>query len=269
MCTHKTVATLSQRCFEEAEGIMHKWEEGSWTNQKTTRVSQSLFRELNSDGIPCMVHYIFRKRVNDLRASGVDFNQHLYVPEVSDGEEPHFDREDHGHVLKRLTACVRSGNIPGLGRDAPPCQERYRRIPPALYQEVKDHVADMAPQVAALQQATRSQKATPHTSHATTESHTDIHQTKNFLARHYRHQAQATMTVPSEQKDAIRERNKEIKERQDQGLVFKPYNMSIHGTEEEQQDLKLKLKTVCNKMGQSLGKKPTYGGDFTCAVLLA
>ncbi|KAI8479736.1 hypothetical protein Bbelb_425390 [Branchiostoma belcheri] len=29
MCTHKTVATLSQRCFEEAEGIMQKWEEGS------------------------------------------------------------------------------------------------------------------------------------------------------------------------------------------------------------------------------------------------
>ncbi|KAI8482362.1 hypothetical protein Bbelb_399530 [Branchiostoma belcheri] len=27
--------------------------------------------------------------------------------------------------------------------DAPPCQERYRRIPPALYQEAKDHVADL------------------------------------------------------------------------------------------------------------------------------
>ncbi|KAI8517568.1 hypothetical protein Bbelb_035850 [Branchiostoma belcheri] len=66
-----------------------------------------------------------------------------------------------------------------------------------------------------------------------------------------------TSDKPSEQKDAIRERNKKRKERQDQGLVSKPYNLTIHGTEEEQ-DLKLKLKAVCNKMGESLWKKPTY-----------
>ncbi|KAI8479737.1 hypothetical protein Bbelb_425400 [Branchiostoma belcheri] len=321
--------------------------------------------------IRCMAHYIFRERVNDLRASGVDFNQHLYVPEVSDGEEPYFDREDHGHVPKRLTACVRSGNIPGLDRDAPPCQEGYRRIPHALYQ-VKDHVADIAvqlisiglhqeqntpmPQVATLQQATMSQKASSvleldhvadmavqifqrmmHfiTSHwnlpchmelqitmecmkASTEEFpeastcgsvlrgvqeanvpvelpetpVDAAQIRDYVAVVYekkwyigvveaiddgeynvRFMQQSgdkfkwprttddlwvKPSNPSEQKDAIRERNKEIKERQDQGLVSKPYNMSIHGTEEEQQDLKLKLKTVCNKMGESLWKKPTY-----------
>ncbi|KAI8503696.1 hypothetical protein Bbelb_186670 [Branchiostoma belcheri] len=221
MCTHKTVATLSQRCFEEAEGIMQKWEEGSWPNQKTTRVSQSLFRELNSDG--GMAHYIFRKRVNDLiRALAVDFNQHLYVPEVNkvdiDESQLTLDQRDQLAALlkKHKNAFAKDGSDFGFTetittpfpQGTRPRQERYRRIPHALYQPQ---------QVATLQQATMSQKATP------------------LSVLELDHVA-----------DMAVQRNKR-KERQDQGLVSKPYNLSIHDTEE--QHLKLRLKTDLQQDG--------------------
>ncbi|XP_035694410.1 uncharacterized protein LOC118428452 [Branchiostoma floridae] len=61
-----------------------------------------------------MATYLFRKKVDDLKLTGVDFSQNLYVPELGESKEPHFDREDHGHVLKRLTACVRAGTVPGI-----------------------------------------------------------------------------------------------------------------------------------------------------------
>ena len=46
---------------------------------------------------------------------GVDFSKHLYQPEQCEvtGEFIH-KREDHNHVLKRITECLRSGEIPGV-----------------------------------------------------------------------------------------------------------------------------------------------------------
>ena len=45
----------------------------------------------------------------------VDFSKHLYQPELCEatGEFVH-QREDHNHVLKRITECLRSGEIPGV-----------------------------------------------------------------------------------------------------------------------------------------------------------
>ena len=46
---------------------------------------------------------------------GVDFSKNLYQPEQceSTGEFIH-EREDHNHVLKRITECLRSREIPGV-----------------------------------------------------------------------------------------------------------------------------------------------------------
>ena len=54
--------------------------------------------------------YILRERVQQYKAQGIDFSKHLYVPEYDKGE-PFHNREDHGHLLKRITMCVRSGAV--------------------------------------------------------------------------------------------------------------------------------------------------------------
>lgn len=63
-----------------------------------------------------MATYLFRKKVIDFTAIGVNFKEHLYVPEKnqSNGEFFH-EREDHNHVLKRITTCTREGWIPNIG----------------------------------------------------------------------------------------------------------------------------------------------------------
>lgn len=63
-----------------------------------------------------MATYLYRKKVNDYCALGVNFKEHLYVPEVNEvnGETFH-EREDHNHVLKRITSCARAGTIPSIG----------------------------------------------------------------------------------------------------------------------------------------------------------
>ncbi|CAH1268970.1 Hypp4056 [Branchiostoma lanceolatum] len=49
---------------------------------------------------------------------------------------------------------------------------------------------------------------------------------------------------PSEQKAAVRERNKKRKEREDQGLITKPYNLSIRGSEKQLEEFKTTLTDV-------------------------
>ncbi|CAB4022237.1 Hypothetical predicted protein, partial [Paramuricea clavata] len=62
--------------------------------------------------------YVFKQSVQSLKA-GVDFESHLYQPEISSVTgEAMLDREDHGHVFKRFTQCLRSGSIPGINMKA-------------------------------------------------------------------------------------------------------------------------------------------------------
>ena len=51
--------------------------------------------------------YTFRSAVKELKEEGVDFTQHLYVPEVDPvtGRARH-DRSDHNHLLKRIAQHV-------------------------------------------------------------------------------------------------------------------------------------------------------------------
>lgn len=66
-----------------------------------------------------MAHYLYHHSVLEYTQKGINFKEHLYVPEVDDetGESFH-EREDHNHVLKRITACTRTGSIPDLDLQA-------------------------------------------------------------------------------------------------------------------------------------------------------
>ena len=59
-----------------------------------------------------MATYLYHKKVNDYCALGVNFKE----PEVNEvnGETFH-EREDHNHVLKRITSGARAGTIPSIG----------------------------------------------------------------------------------------------------------------------------------------------------------
>ena len=62
-----------------------------------------------------MAMYLFRKKVSMYCALGVNFRDHLYVPEVSERTgEPQHEREDHNHVLKRIAGSLRKGHIPDV-----------------------------------------------------------------------------------------------------------------------------------------------------------
>ena len=59
--------------------------------------------------------YLFRKKVSMYYALGINFRDHLYVPEVSERTgEPQHEREDHNHVLKRIAGSLRKGHIPDV-----------------------------------------------------------------------------------------------------------------------------------------------------------
>ena len=63
--------------------------------------------------------YVFEQSVQSLKAEGVDFESHLYQPEISSVTgEAMLNIEDHGHVFKRFTQCLRSGSIPGINMKA-------------------------------------------------------------------------------------------------------------------------------------------------------
>ena len=59
--------------------------------------------------------YLFEKKVSIHCSEGVNFREHLYVPEVSEHTgEPQHEREDHNHVLKRIAGSLRKGHIPNV-----------------------------------------------------------------------------------------------------------------------------------------------------------
>jgi hypothetical protein len=62
--------------------------------------------------------YIYRFRLQEFKDNPddpVDFFSHLYQPEkdIRTNEYIHH-REDHNHLLKRIIACLREGNIPNF-----------------------------------------------------------------------------------------------------------------------------------------------------------
>lgn len=61
-----------------------------------------------------MATYLFRKKVSHYESLGVNFREHLYVPEVDTTGVDFHEREDHNHLLKRIAACTRSGGVPGI-----------------------------------------------------------------------------------------------------------------------------------------------------------
>lgn len=65
-----------------------------------------------------MAIYLFRKKVADFTAAGVNFREHLYVPEEDESGEPQHEREDHNHVLKRIAGCIRLGTVPNFATRA-------------------------------------------------------------------------------------------------------------------------------------------------------
>ena len=59
--------------------------------------------------------YLFKKKVSTHCSEGVNFREHLYVPEVSECTgKPQHEREDHNHVLKRIAGSLRKGHIPNV-----------------------------------------------------------------------------------------------------------------------------------------------------------
>ena len=53
-----------------------------------------------------------KKKVADYTAQGVNFKEHLYVPEVDETGEPQHEREVYNHVVKRIAGCCRMGQFP-------------------------------------------------------------------------------------------------------------------------------------------------------------
>ena len=62
-----------------------------------------------------MATYYHKKLIASYESAGVDFRKHIYCPEYDDhlGEYFH-EREDHNHLLKSITNCLRSGDIPNI-----------------------------------------------------------------------------------------------------------------------------------------------------------
>jgi len=62
-----------------------------------------------------MATYLYRKMVDDYAKEGVNFRDHLYIPETDPRTNEYFhEREDHNHVLKRITNCMRNGDVPDV-----------------------------------------------------------------------------------------------------------------------------------------------------------
>ncbi len=63
-----------------------------------------------------MAIYLFRHKIGILKDEHkVDFYNHMYQPETCKQTNEHMhEREDHCHVLKRITECLRSGSIPNV-----------------------------------------------------------------------------------------------------------------------------------------------------------
>ena len=59
--------------------------------------------------------YLFKAKIDTHFTNGVNFKDSLYIAEMDQvTKEPEHQREDHNHVFKRITACLRQGFIPGV-----------------------------------------------------------------------------------------------------------------------------------------------------------
>ena len=62
-----------------------------------------------------MAKFILKRKIEDHIANGIDFETNMFQPEFRNGSEEFMhEREDHGHVFKRLTMCFRDGKIPNI-----------------------------------------------------------------------------------------------------------------------------------------------------------
>ena len=62
-----------------------------------------------------MAMHLFKKKVSTHCSEGVNFREHLYVPEVSERTgEPQHECEDQNHVLKRIAGSLRKGHNPNV-----------------------------------------------------------------------------------------------------------------------------------------------------------
>lgn len=62
-----------------------------------------------------MAQHIYQYKIDSWALQDVDFINYSYVPEYDERVGEYFhEREDHGHVLKRLTHSFRDGSIPGI-----------------------------------------------------------------------------------------------------------------------------------------------------------
>jgi len=62
-----------------------------------------------------MAMYIFKAKIETHCLNGINFKETLFVAETdARTKEPEYQREDHNHVLKRITASLREGVIPGI-----------------------------------------------------------------------------------------------------------------------------------------------------------
>ena len=60
-----------------------------------------------------MATYLFRQKVKSYQERGIDFSQYVYFPEIAAADGADFDdREDHGHLFKRIVKVARVGDIP-------------------------------------------------------------------------------------------------------------------------------------------------------------
>lgn len=80
-----------------------------------TNTEESFLDKLRS----IVATYTFRNAIMELKAEGVDFSQHLYVPEVDPvtGCVRH-DRSDHNHLLKRIAKHLRDGGYSPINYEA-------------------------------------------------------------------------------------------------------------------------------------------------------
>ena len=62
-----------------------------------------------------MATYHYKKLIETYESAGVDFRNHIYNPECDQNSGEFFhEREDHNHLLKRITNSLRSGEIPNI-----------------------------------------------------------------------------------------------------------------------------------------------------------
>lgn len=68
---------------------------------------------------PIVATFVYQHAIQEFKQEGVDFTQHLYIPEVdpTTPEERH-DRGDHNHIYKRMVQHVRNCGYTMLNYEA-------------------------------------------------------------------------------------------------------------------------------------------------------